>query len=50
MLRSNSLIWNYYVHNYLYGEEPPQFDVLYWNIDSTRLPQAMHSSICASST
>jgi polyhydroxyalkanoate synthase len=43
MLRSNSLIWNYYVHNYLYGEEPPQFDVLYWNTDSTRLPQAMHS-------
>jgi polyhydroxyalkanoate synthase len=43
MLRSNSLIWNYFVHNYLYGEEPPQFDVLYWNTDSTRLPQAMHA-------
>ncbi len=43
MLRSNSLIWNYFVHNYMYGEEPPQFEVLYWNTDSTRLPQAMHS-------
>ncbi len=43
LLRSNSLIWHYYVHNYLYGEEPPQFDVLYWNTDATRLPQAMHS-------
>ncbi len=43
MLRSNSLIWNYFVHNYLYGDEPPQFDVLYWNTDSTRLPEAMHS-------
>ncbi len=43
MLRSNSLIWHYYVHNYLYGEELPQFDVLFWNMDSTRLPAAMHS-------
>lgn len=43
MLRSNSLIWHYFVHHYLYGEEPPQFDVLYWNMDGTRLPEAMHS-------
>ncbi len=43
MLRSNSLLWHYVVHNYMYGEEPPQFDVLYWNTDSTRLPAAMHS-------
>ena len=43
MLRSNSLIWHYFVGNYLYGEEPPPFDVLYWNIDNTRLPEAMHS-------
>lgn len=43
MLRSNSLIWHYFVHNYLYGDELPQFDVLAWNMDSTRLPQAMHS-------
>jgi poly[(R)-3-hydroxyalkanoate] polymerase subunit PhaC len=42
-LRANSLIWHYWVHNYLYGETPPRFDILYWNIDTTRLPAAMHS-------
>jgi len=43
MLRSNSLIWHYFVHSYLYGEKPPAFDVLYWNTDVTRMPRAMHS-------
>ena len=43
LLRSNSLIWHYFVHNYLYGETPPPFDVLYWNTDATRVPRAMHS-------
>lgn len=43
VLRSNSLIWHYWVHNYLYGESPPVFDVLYWNMDCTRMPQVMHS-------
>ena len=43
MLRSNSLIWHYFVHNYLYGETPPPFDVLYWNTDMTRMPHTMHS-------
>ena len=43
MLRSNPLIWHYVVHNYLYGETPPAFDVLYWNTDVTRMPRAMHS-------
>ena len=42
MLRSNSLIWHYWVHNYLYGETPPAFDVLYWNVDTTRMPAKMH--------
>ena len=42
MLRANSLIWHYAVHGYLYGEAPPPFDVLYWNMDSTRMPAAMH--------
>ncbi|HMM53783.1 MAG TPA: alpha/beta fold hydrolase [Candidatus Desulfobacillus sp.] len=43
LLRSNSLIWQYVVHGYLYGEEPPPFDVLYWNMDTTRMPYAMHA-------
>jgi polyhydroxyalkanoate synthase len=42
LLRPNSLIWHYVVHGYLYGEEPPPFDVLYWNMDSTRMPYRMH--------
>lgn len=43
MLRSNSLIWNYWVHSYLLGDTLPPFDVLFWNMDTTRMPQAMHS-------
>jgi polyhydroxyalkanoate synthase len=43
LLRSNSLIWHYWVHSYLYGEPLPPFDVLFWNMDSTRMPYAMHS-------
>lgn len=43
LMRSNSLIWHYVVHGYLYGEAPPPFDVLYWNMDSTRMPAAMHA-------
>ena len=42
-LRANSLIWYYWVHNYLYGEPIPEWDVLFWNTDNTRLPQNMHS-------
>jgi polyhydroxyalkanoate synthase len=43
LLRSNSLIWHYVVHGYLYGETPPPFDVLFWNMDTTRMPARMHS-------
>ncbi len=43
LLRSNSLVWNYWVHSYLLGESLPAFDVLFWNMDTTRMPQAMHS-------
>jgi len=42
LLRPNSLIWHYVVHGYLYGEKPPPFDVLYWNMDTTRMPYRMH--------
>jgi len=43
MLRSNDLLWNYYIHNYLLGKEPPAFDLLYWNSDGTRVPGQVHS-------
>ncbi|MCB1930051.1 MAG: alpha/beta fold hydrolase [Rhodocyclaceae bacterium] len=43
LLRSNSLIWHYVVHGWLYGEKPPAFDVLYWNMDTTRMPARMHA-------
>ena len=43
LLRSNPLIWRYWVHSYLLGEPLPPFDVLFWNKDSTRMPRAMHS-------
>jgi len=42
LLRTNSLIWHYVVHGWLYGERPAPFDVLYWNMDTTRMPYRMH--------
>ena len=42
-MRSNDLIWNYAVNNWLMGEDPQPFDILAWNADSTRMPANMHS-------
>jgi polyhydroxyalkanoate synthase len=41
-MRPNDLIWNYWVNNYLLGNQPPAFDILYWNADTTRLPAKLH--------
>ncbi len=43
MLRANDLVWSFVIHNYLLGNEPFAFDLLYWNSDSTRMPADMHS-------
>jgi len=43
MLRSQDLIWPYVVNNYVRGKQPFPFDLLYWNSDSTRMPEANHS-------
>jgi polyhydroxyalkanoate synthase subunit PhaC len=43
LLRANDLIFNYLVSNWLMGEDPPAFDILAWNSDSTRMPAAMHT-------
>lgn len=41
-MRPNDLVWNYWVNNYLMGEDPPVFDILSWNADGTNLPAALH--------
>ena len=43
-IRANDLIFQYVVNNWLLGEDPPAFDLLAWNNDSTRMPARMHSS------
>jgi polyhydroxyalkanoate synthase len=41
-LRPDDLVFNYWVNNYLMGEQPPAFDILAWNADGTNLPGALH--------
>lgn len=43
LLRSSDLIWSNVVNNYLLGQKPPAFDLLYWNADGTRMTRAAHS-------
>ncbi|USH03043.1 class I poly(R)-hydroxyalkanoic acid synthase [Grimontia kaedaensis] len=43
LLRENSLYWNYYIDNYLKGNSPVDFDLLYWNSDSTNVAAATHN-------
>ncbi|MHA3081592.1 class I poly(R)-hydroxyalkanoic acid synthase [Acinetobacter sp. ANC 5383] len=43
LLRENTLYWNYYIENYLKGKDPSDFDILYWNSDSTNIPAKVHS-------
>ncbi|SFH64089.1 class I poly(R)-hydroxyalkanoic acid synthase [Modicisalibacter xianhensis] len=42
LLRENDLFWSFYINNYLKGETPAAFDLLYWNTDGTNLPAATH--------
>ncbi|MGP6157012.1 MAG: alpha/beta fold hydrolase [Vulcanimicrobiaceae bacterium] len=44
-LRPDDLVWNYWVNNYLMGKDPPAFDLLYWNADTTRLTATFHAEL-----
>jgi polyhydroxyalkanoate synthase subunit PhaC len=42
-LRPGDLVWNYWVNNYLLGQKPPAFDILFWNADTTRMSARLHA-------
>ena len=44
MLRANDLIWSFVINNYMLGRQPMPFDLLYWNSDTTRMPEKLHLS------
>lgn len=44
-LRPEDLVWNFVANNYVMGNDPPAFDVLYWNNDTTRLPARFHADL-----
>ncbi len=43
IIRSNDMIWYYFINKYILGKKPKSIDVLYWNSDSTRIPYSLHS-------
>jgi polyhydroxyalkanoate synthase len=46
-MRPNDLVWNYWVNNYLLGNEPPAFDILAWNADMPNLSAGLHADLAA---
>jgi polyhydroxyalkanoate synthase len=44
-MRPRDLVWNYWVNNYLMGQQPPALDLLYWSNDSIRLTSRLHAEI-----